>query len=121
MKLLPRWTLTLKDRFRTLLSTLHQDELRLPLRKLKRYPQTLFVTHRLTIPLVFSHRLSTITTSDQIVVLHKGEIIERGTHSELLALQGRYHAMWEKQTTIEKKKLEKLEKGDASSEEILHE
>jgi hypothetical protein len=29
--------------------------------------------------------------------------------------------MWEKQTTIEKKKLEKLEKGDASSEEILHE
>jgi ABC-type uncharacterized transport system ATPase subunit len=123
MKLLPPWTLTLKDRFRTPLSTLHQDELLLPSRKLKRSiskhnPYTQFC---LTSELISSHRLSTITTSDQIVVLHKGEIIERGTHSELLALQGRYHAMWEKQTTIEKKKLEKLEKGDASSEEILHE
>lgn len=104
------------------MSTLHQDELQSPSRKLKRsIPKPYSYTHRLTIALVSSHRLSTITTSDQIVVLHKGEIIERGTHSELLALQGRYHAMWEKQTTIEKKKLEKLEKGDASSEEILHE
>ncbi|KAK1753551.1 putative abc heavy metal transporter [Echria macrotheca] len=49
-----------------------------------------------------AHRLSTITTSDQIVVLHKGVIAERGTHAELLALGGRYHAMWEKQTTAEK-------------------
>ncbi|VUC26310.1 unnamed protein product [Clonostachys rosea] len=71
--------------------------------------------------ITIAHRLSTITTSDQIVVLHKGEIIERGSHSELLALKGRYHAMWEKQTTIEKKKMEKLEKGDASSEEVSQE
>jgi ABC-type multidrug transport system fused ATPase/permease subunit len=55
------------------------------------------------------HRLSTITTSDQIIVLHSGEIVERGTHDELLALKGRYHAMWEKQTTTEKKALEKKE------------
>jgi ABC-type multidrug transport system fused ATPase/permease subunit len=61
------------------------------------------------------HRLSTITTSDQIIVLHKGNILERGTHAELLALQGRYHAMWEKQTTIEKKEKEKKEaEGEAS-------
>ncbi|KAK4209309.1 putative abc heavy metal transporter [Rhypophila decipiens] len=53
--------------------------------------------------ITIAHRLSTITTSDQIVVLHKGVIVERGTHSELLALQGRYHAMWEKQTTAESK------------------
>lgn len=53
------------------------------------------------------HRLSTITNSDQILVLHGGKIVERGTHDELLALKGQYHAMWEKQTTIEKTKLEK--------------
>lgn len=60
------------------------------------------------------HRLSTITTSDQIVVLHKGVIVERGTHNELLALQGRYHAMWEKQTTIEKREKEKLDRENES-------
>ncbi|TDZ15241.1 ABC transporter aclQ [Colletotrichum orbiculare MAFF 240422] len=66
--------------------------------------------------ITIAHRLSTITTSDQIVVLHKSKIVERGTHSELLALGGRYHAMWEKQTTIEKKQNEKQEKEGESSE-----
>jgi ABC-type transport system involved in cytochrome bd biosynthesis fused ATPase/permease subunit len=46
----------------------------------------------------YRHRLSTITTSDQIIVVHGGKIMERGTHKELLSLQGRYFAMWEKQT-----------------------
>ncbi|KAI1424453.1 hypothetical protein F5Y12DRAFT_444389 [Xylaria sp. FL1777] len=54
-----------------------------------------------------AHRLSTIVDSDQIIVLHKGKVIERGTHSELLELGGSYHAMWEKQTAGDKKKSEK--------------
>lgn len=41
--------------------------------------------------LVIAHRLSTLVTADFIVVIEQGEIIERGTHQELLALKGRYH------------------------------
>ncbi|KAM0273590.1 hypothetical protein ACHAQH_008253 [Verticillium albo-atrum] len=59
--------------------------------------------------ITIAHRLSTITTSDQILVLHKGKIAESGTHEDLLALRGRYHAMWEKQTTSEKLEKEKNE------------
>jgi ABC-type multidrug transport system fused ATPase/permease subunit len=46
---------------------------------------------------VIAHRLSTIESANQILVLESGEIVERGTHSELLALGGRYRQLYEKQ------------------------
>ncbi len=44
--------------------------------------------------LVIAHRLSTIMDADQILVMDSGRIIERGTHRELLALDGQYAQMW---------------------------
>ena len=44
--------------------------------------------------LVIAHRLSTIVDADQILVLHQGEIVERGTHQELQAKQGVYSEMY---------------------------
>jgi ABC-type multidrug transport system fused ATPase/permease subunit len=46
---------------------------------------------------VIAHRLSTIRSADQILVLDEGEIVERGTHAELLAAGGLYRRLYEKQ------------------------
>ena len=44
--------------------------------------------------LAIAHRLSTIQDADQILVLNKGEIVERGTHDELIKQDGIYHKMY---------------------------
>jgi ABC-type multidrug transport system fused ATPase/permease subunit len=51
---------------------------------------------------VIAHRLSTIRSSDQILVLEHGEIIERGTHDELLQKGGRYRQLYDKQYHFER-------------------
>lgn len=47
--------------------------------------------------LVIAHRLSTIVDAQQILVMDKGQIIERGTHKELINLAGSYAQMWDRQ------------------------
>ncbi|HRO42111.1 MAG TPA: ABC transporter ATP-binding protein [Flavipsychrobacter sp.] len=55
--------------------------------------------------IVIAHRLSTIRKADQIIVMERGEIIERGTHQSLIAAQGHYYKLY---TAVEKGEEEKM-------------
>jgi ABC-type multidrug transport system fused ATPase/permease subunit len=50
---------------------------------------------------VIAHRLSTIRSADQILVVEAGEILERGTHTELISMDGRYKQLYDKQYRFE--------------------
>lgn len=50
---------------------------------------------------VIAHRLSTIRSADQILVVEAGEVLERGTHDELIAMDGRYKQLYDKQYRFE--------------------
>jgi ABC-type transport system involved in Fe-S cluster assembly fused permease/ATPase subunit len=67
--------------------------------------------------LVIAHRLSTIINADEILVLDKGLIAERGTHLELLASQGLYAALWNRQHLVEEaeENLRRIETAEAAS------
>ncbi|HEY0148167.1 MAG TPA: ABC transporter ATP-binding protein/permease [Allosphingosinicella sp.] len=56
--------------------------------------------------IVIAHRLSTIVDADQIVVLNEGRVAERGTHAQLLRLNGLYADMWARQQTEAEKEAE---------------
>lgn len=55
------------------------------------------------ITILIAHRLSTVMHADKIYVLEKGEVIETGTHDELLSQMGLYYAMWRQQIGERKK------------------
>ncbi|MBW7982061.1 SmdB family multidrug efflux ABC transporter permease/ATP-binding protein [Enterobacillus tribolii] len=59
--------------------------------------QALKVIRRHTTLVVIAHRLSTIVDADSILVLHRGRVVEQGTHQALLAQQGRYQQMYQLQ------------------------
>ena len=64
--------------------------------------------------LVIAHRLSTIVDADEIIVLEAGRIVERGRHEELLAANGTYGAMWQRQQEQAEalQRLERLDKDE---------
>jgi ATP-binding cassette subfamily B protein len=66
--------------------------------------------------LVIAHRLSTIVGADEIIVLDQGEIVERGTHFALLAANGLYASMWNRQREAEeaREKLARVAEEDVA-------
>lgn len=68
--------------------------------------------------LVIAHRLSTVVNADQIIVLDKGVIVERGTHDELLAHAGVYAGMWNRQREVDAAQ-EAIRRAEAEEEKSL--
>jgi ATP-binding cassette subfamily B protein len=64
--------------------------------------------------LVIAHRLSTIVNADEIIVLSQGRIVERGTHTRLLAADGLYASMWNRQREAEAAREKLAQVGDST-------
>ncbi|KAI5459352.1 P-loop containing nucleoside triphosphate hydrolase protein [Mariannaea sp. PMI_226] len=75
------------DEATSAVDTTTETEIQAALDELKRQRTTFLI----------AHRLSTVVKADQIVVVHDGQIVERGTHTELIRANGRYHELWIRQ------------------------
>jgi ABC-type multidrug transport system fused ATPase/permease subunit len=67
---------------------------------------------------VIAHRLSTIRRADQILVMEHGKIVERGTHEQLYAAQGRYYDLYTRQHGVEENLFLAPGEGDATDEDL---
>ncbi|PPR59666.1 MAG: ATM1-type heavy metal exporter [Alphaproteobacteria bacterium MarineAlpha4_Bin2] len=85
--ILKRPTILLLDEATSALDTYTEREIQDSLQEVSRDRTTLII----------AHRLSTVVQADQIIVLDKGSIVERGTHADLLDIGGRYAQMWREQ------------------------
>ncbi|MEO0961605.1 MAG: ABC transporter ATP-binding protein/permease [Pseudomonadota bacterium] len=83
----------------------------------KEIQASLSIVSRDRTSLVIAHRLSTVVDADEIIVLDHGKICERGTHRELLAKDGAYAAMWQRQQ--EAQRAEEILKEVAETEGAL--
>jgi ATP-binding cassette, subfamily B, heavy metal transporter len=79
------------DEATSALDTMTEQEIQSALRRVSQNRTTL----------VIAHRLSTVVDADEIIVLERGRIVERGTHRALLAATGVYAAMWNRQREAE--------------------
>jgi ATP-binding cassette subfamily B protein len=68
--------------------------------------------------IVIAHRLSTVVKADEIIVLDKGVVAERGAHAELLARNGLYASLWNRQREMDAAR-EALERAEAEEAESL--
>ncbi|OCK76658.1 hypothetical protein K432DRAFT_385263 [Lepidopterella palustris CBS 459.81] len=68
---------------------------------------------------VIAHRLSTIMDADRILLIDNGEIVERGTHQELLDLNGKYVNLWNKQSAKKKDSEDSSVTAEVDAEELL--